>query len=89
MWAGIAVLTETLCANLCGARCCRALGDAFVPGTQIPAPGGVCSMLDDRNRCSIYETRPQACRDFPEHFQLVDGCALSALARPYTGRVMR
>lgn len=80
---------ETLCADLCGARCCRRVGPGVRrdDGTLITTVGGACSMLDDRNRCTIYESRPQVCRDFPANFQLVDGCALSALARPLGGVV--
>ena len=77
---------ETLCADLCGAKWCR--GPVLLDdGTILDPVDGKCPNLDDRNRCMIYETRPQVCRDFPPMFQLVDGCALSALARPLGGVV--
>ena len=79
---------ETLCADICGARCCR--GPIMLDdGTLLLPVNGRCPNLDERNRCRIYETRPQVCRRFPADFQLVDGCALSALLRPPTLRVVR
>jgi Fe-S-cluster containining protein len=84
-----------ICANQCGARCCRAPGhfvcdeDELIelrehadrlgvrfriiqtgrPDRYIADHGnngGACAFLDrDTNLCRIYETRPQACRDYP------------------------
>lgn len=77
---------EHLCADLCEAKCCR--GPVMLDdGTTLMPVDGKCPNLDERNRCRIYATRPQVCRVFPPDFQLVDGCALSALLRPFGSKV--
>lgn len=44
------------------------------------AADGSCILLED-NRCSLYEARPDQCRDFPHGWRVAEGCpALDAIA---------
>jgi Fe-S-cluster containining protein len=49
----------------CRGTCCKT-HDAIAldDGTTLWFVNGRCPNLDATDRCSIYETRPQACRDF-------------------------
>ncbi|MCP5464341.1 MAG: YkgJ family cysteine cluster protein [Deltaproteobacteria bacterium] len=34
--------------------------------TMQPKAGGDCQFLDENRRCSVYENRPDVCREFPK-----------------------
>jgi len=53
------------CRSACGA-CCIALSiSSRIPGMPEGKPGGVkCVNLTDTFACSVYEDRPQVCRNF-------------------------
>ena len=44
------------------------------------APDGSCVLLE-KNRCALYDARPDQCRDFPHGWRVAEGCpALDAIA---------
>ena len=50
-------MTEFLCSS-CGACCMIAGKTGYLPDRG----DGACSFLDEENKCSIYEDRPDVCR---------------------------
>ena len=83
----------TWACNACGA-CCRALGSGLLASHADELPrdaDGACSHLDRAtNLCTVYATRPAACRVTPAHRPeaLRQGCAtlhLAVYGQPWQG----
>ena len=52
-------------------------------------PDGSCALLDGKEHCSIYEVRPQQCRDFPFWPQLTETSRALELAAGYCQGIQR
>jgi len=50
-------------------------GDGFYFEHTVTAPKQACKFLKD-NRCTIYETRPMVCKDFPHSMSKITCCPI-------------
>ena len=58
------------CRERCGACCTGPSISSPMPGYPVGKPAGEpCKHLDSEYRCTIYEDRPQVCRDFKAELQ--------------------
>jgi len=64
--------TKFECLKADCARCCRVFGEGIVANdlggisepSVLPSCGGVCAFLEN-GLCSIYDTRPRGCSEYP------------------------
>ena len=72
--------TKTRC-RMCGACCIAQSISSMIPGTENgKAAGTRCMHLSAENRCLIYASRPEVCREFTATSELCGSCFEEAMA---------
>ena len=63
----VSLLSEEEIARVRAAAARLGRADPVLPGPKpaLRLEGGACNLLDENNRCSIYEDRPEICRQYP------------------------